>query len=68
MNLNLSMLLRSIVASVCVAGPLWLTTHLPSGSAFATQQSFTSFFGWQGALVVGSLLVSLLMARLLARL
>lgn len=66
--MNLSLLTRSIFASICVAGPLWLTTHLPSNSAFATPQNFTNFLGWQGALVVGSVVISLLMARLLARL
>jgi hypothetical protein len=62
MNMNLTV--RSIVAMLCVMGPLWLTTHLPSESAFAVQQNLSQFFGWQGALVLGSVLMSLLMARL----
>lgn len=58
---------RSVFALLCGVGALWMTTHLPSGSAFAVSQNLSHFYGWQGALVVGSLIMSLIMARLLTR-
>lgn len=60
-------LLRSLFALFSVIGSLWLTSHMPSGSAFATMPSSPTFEMWQGMILVGSLSMALYMARLLVR-
>lgn len=59
---------RLLLALLSVIGPMWLTTHMPSDSAFATTLSFTSIEPWHALIMAASLGLSVITARLFARL
>ncbi|MBA3532863.1 MAG: hypothetical protein H0T73_13135 [Ardenticatenales bacterium] len=65
--MNSQLFLRVLFALLSVIGSIWLTTMMPSGSAFATVQVSPTFDIWQGMILVSSFSIALFMARLLAR-
>lgn len=65
--MNTNLYFRLTLALVSIVGSLWLTTHMPSGSAFTPSVQAPNFDLWHGAFAVSCLMLSLIMARLLAR-
>lgn len=58
---------RLVFALISLFASLWLVTHMPSDSAFDPVLRVAAFELWHGLVLLGSLSLSLLTARLLVR-
>ncbi len=65
--MNLPFLIRAACALLSVIVPMWLTTLMPADSAFFLNMEMIRFSTWQWIMVAGSLMISLVMARVLTR-